>query len=299
MTGTEPEDHQVEVGSDAVAGLASLLPVGAFATDGAGRCTYVSDRWCQLSGLDANRALGRGWIAAVHADDRAAVGRAWQRFVAGEGPFTTEFRFVGDDGQGRWVRALARATRDDAGHLTRCVGTVTEITDQRAALARLAQLTERLSDMVVVIDRDGIIRWANGATKRVLGYERATKYGTPIFDLVHPDDLPRTVDGLARFTRDEHTQTGINLRVRCADDSWRRRRGGVVELPRRAVAARHRARRPRPDRPSRAPTSSSRAGAQLHRRVPALTSRAGCRGSQRTVGASERGPRRDDRPRPG
>jgi diguanylate cyclase (GGDEF)-like protein/PAS domain S-box-containing protein len=222
MTGTEPEDHQVEVGSDAVAGLASLLPVGAFATDGAGRCTYVSDRWCQLSGLDANRALGRGWIAAVHADDRAAVGRAWQRFVAGEGPFTTEFRFVGDDGQGRWVRALARATRDDAGHLTRCVGTVTEITDQRAALARLAQLTERLSDMVVVIDRDGIIRWANGATKRVLGYERATKYGTPIFDLVHPDDLPRTVDGLARFTRDEHTQTGINLRVRCADDSWRR-----------------------------------------------------------------------------
>jgi PAS domain S-box-containing protein len=221
MTGTEREEHHDDVGPDAIAGLASLLPVGVFATDGEGRCTYVSDRWCHLSGLDADGALGRGWIAAVHPEDRDAVSRAWRRFLAGAEPFTTEFRFVGEDGRGRWVRALARSTRDDAGHLTRCVGTVTEITDQRAALARLAQLTERVSDMVVVIDRDGIIRWANGATERVLGYERATRLGTPVFDLVHPDDLSRTMEGLARFTRDEHSDTPINLRVRRADNTWR------------------------------------------------------------------------------
>jgi diguanylate cyclase (GGDEF)-like protein/PAS domain S-box-containing protein len=220
VSGIEQEDPHDEVGPDAVAGLASLLPVGVFATDGEGRCTYVSERWCDLSGLDPPDALGRGWIAAVHPDDQDAVGRAWRGFVAAEEPFTTEFRFVDADGRARWVRALARSTRDDAGHLTRCVGTVTEITDQRAAVARLAQLTERVSDMVIVIDRDGIIRWANRATERVLGHERAARLGTPVFDLVHPDDLPRDIEALDRFTRDD-TQTPMDLRVRRADDSWR------------------------------------------------------------------------------
>ncbi len=220
MSGTQ-RDPSAGGGSDAVAGLATLLPVGVFATDRSGRCTYVSERWCQLSGLDAERALGRGWLAAVHPKDRDAVSRAWRRFLAGEEPFTTEFRFVGEDGQARWVQALARSTRDDAGTLTRCVGTVTEITDQRAAVARLAQLTDRVSDMVVVIDPDGIIRWANRATEAVLGYQRAARYGTPIFELVHPDDLAGTIDALAGFTRDEHPQTPMNLRVRCTDGSWR------------------------------------------------------------------------------
>src|SRR5260370_16123350 len=102
-------------GIDALSGaeLASLLPLGVFTTDADGRCTYVSERWCALTGLGAEAVRGRGWIETLHPDDRAAVSRAWRRFAAGPEPLSVEFRFRLPDGRSRWVRAQADAERDE------------------------------------------------------------------------------------------------------------------------------------------------------------------------------------------
>ena len=47
-----------------VAELADRLPVGLFLTDAEGRCTYVNQRWCELSGVTAAHAMDRGWVDA-------------------------------------------------------------------------------------------------------------------------------------------------------------------------------------------------------------------------------------------
>jgi PAS domain S-box-containing protein len=41
--------------------LATASPVGMFRTDAEGRCTYVNERWCEISGLSPEQALGEGW----------------------------------------------------------------------------------------------------------------------------------------------------------------------------------------------------------------------------------------------
>ena len=204
----------------AIAELADRLPVGVFLTDRDGRCTYVNQQWCALSGLTPEQALDRGWADAVHADDRAAVRRAWLRFGAGDEPLTTEFRFRLPGGRSRSVRVLGRAERDEDGGLRRCVGTVTELTDRRAGTALLAQLVERISDMIIVVDADGMIRWANDVTERTMGHDRAAKVGTPILDLVHADDQRAAARGLAHATTREPLAP-LHLRVRCKDGSWR------------------------------------------------------------------------------
>jgi diguanylate cyclase (GGDEF)-like protein/PAS domain S-box-containing protein len=208
------------LGALSLAELADLLPVGVFTTDGDGRCTYVSAPWCELSGLDATAALGRGWIEALHPDDRAACARAWRRFADGPDPLSVEFRFRQPDGRSRWVRAQARADRDAQGRLRCAVGTVSRLTDRRAVVARITQILERGSEMVAVVDAGGRILWANEATERDLGHDRAERLGTSIFDLVHPDDRHRASEGLARAVGEE-TQAPVQLRAAAADGTWR------------------------------------------------------------------------------
>jgi diguanylate cyclase (GGDEF)-like protein/PAS domain S-box-containing protein len=217
---TKQPGHQPGVGALSVTELADLLPVGVFTTDAEGRCTYVSRPWCELSGLAPDAALGWGWVDGLHPDDRAAVRRAWHRFVDGLDPLSVEFRFRRPDDRTRWVRAQARAERDERGRFLCAVGTITKLTDRRAVLTRVTQILERGSEMVAVTDPTGAILWANDATEPVLGPDRAARLGTSIFDLVHPDDRKRATEGLACVTAEE-TPAPVQIRALGADGTWR------------------------------------------------------------------------------
>jgi len=50
--------------------LAENSPVGIFQTDTEGSTIYVNPRWCQISGLSKEEALGNGWFSAVHSEDK-------------------------------------------------------------------------------------------------------------------------------------------------------------------------------------------------------------------------------------
>ena len=57
-------------------------PIGIFETDALGSCTFVNDRYCQLTGLSSADALGAGWTRVLHPDDRGRVIAEWQAAVA-------------------------------------------------------------------------------------------------------------------------------------------------------------------------------------------------------------------------
>jgi PAS domain S-box-containing protein len=73
--------------------LAAEAPVGIFEMDGAGDCVYVNRLWCQLAGLTPEEAAGRGWLRAVHPDDRARVVAAWYGGATASREATVDFRF--------------------------------------------------------------------------------------------------------------------------------------------------------------------------------------------------------------
>ena len=120
-------------------GLAAAAPVGIFQADAEGACLYVNDRWCEIAGMDATEALGRGWLRAVHPADRARVREAWATAVEGGRPFALRYRFARPDGSEAWVMGSAVASHGAGGEVDGHIGTITDITEsheQALALER-------------------------------------------------------------------------------------------------------------------------------------------------------------------
>jgi diguanylate cyclase (GGDEF)-like protein/PAS domain S-box-containing protein len=85
-------------------------------------------------------------------------------------------------------------------------------------MVALAGLVERTRDMVVVVDAHGMILWANAVTVDLLGHDRWTKIGTPVLDLVHPDDRTQASVNFGRSI--EGDLPPITVRARRTDGTW-------------------------------------------------------------------------------
>jgi len=78
-------------------------------------------------------------MARIHPDDRAAVQAAWQRVWDGQG-FELEHRVILRDGGVRWVLSRCEVFTDSAGQPTTLIGIVQDITERKAAEARIERL---------------------------------------------------------------------------------------------------------------------------------------------------------------
>ncbi|WP_313615977.1 EAL domain-containing protein [Agrobacterium sp.] len=92
----------------------------------------------------------RNWLPRLHPDDR-------DRFKATldvlldhrKGRFNHEFRIRAEDGHFHWLQIRARPVLGSNGEIIRCVGTITDITEQKNSVERLLQdaLTDNLTGL--------------------------------------------------------------------------------------------------------------------------------------------------------
>jgi two-component system, LuxR family, sensor kinase FixL len=140
--------------------LVAHSPTVVFETDTKGRCTYVNERWTQLTGRPRNMAMGFEWISAVHDEDRARVVTAWLNMTSRrEETPTLECRYYGVNGDAHWVIMNAVAMRA-GGEVIGYLGTILDITDRRQAELRLQQSYEELERRVG--ERTAELTSANG-----------------------------------------------------------------------------------------------------------------------------------------
>lgn len=111
--------------------LAESSPVGIFTTDAQGMTNYVNPRWCEISQLSFDEALGDGWLKATHPDDRASLGRSWHKTADYGDSSAAEYRFVHPDGSFSWVIGNAVPQRDEFGQISGYIGTITDITERK------------------------------------------------------------------------------------------------------------------------------------------------------------------------
>jgi len=83
-------------------------------------------------------------------------------------------------------------------------------------------LFERLSDPVLLVNREGLVIHASASTARVLGHAPANLRGTPLTRLLHEDDLG-TIDPFLQEIADGHDPgPSPAWRVRRADGGWQK-----------------------------------------------------------------------------
>lgn len=128
----------------------AAIPVGIFRTDALGNCIYVSERCCQIAGFTPETAMGWGWQRNLHPDERHQVIDTWRQAVQENRPFQMEYRLIHPDGGVRWVYGQAVAERDAQGQIVGYVGTLTDISDRKAAEQALKvqrDFNERVADI--------------------------------------------------------------------------------------------------------------------------------------------------------
>lgn len=109
------------------------------------------------------------------------------------------------------VRGLARdvTEREDALHAL------------RASESHFRSLIENASDIIAVLDLEGVLEYHSPSAERLLGYAGGELDRLPLADLIHPDDL---VEASALFAVDPNAPPSAvapDIRLRHRDGSWR------------------------------------------------------------------------------
>lgn len=187
--------------------MAQLVPVGIFRADADGRCIYVNARWCEMTGIPVESALGVGWKEAIHPDDRDWLFEAWEKAATERVRFDCEYRYLRTDGRVVWVFGQATEDVDEKGKVVGFVGTVTDVTElrrMREALARsyadlevhVHERTQEIEHMALVVEGSddaiirsridgGVVGW-NKAAQRIFGYTAEEMQGQTSLILTPP-----------------------------------------------------------------------------------------------------------------
>lgn len=92
---------------------------------------------------------------------------------------------------------------------------------QNPAQTICQQLIENSFDVLAVMDRDGKTTFVSPSIRHVLGYKPDERIGQKAFDLVHPEDIDRTREGVSEILQKDEGRIYGQARLRHKDGSWR------------------------------------------------------------------------------
>jgi diguanylate cyclase (GGDEF)-like protein/PAS domain S-box-containing protein len=181
--------------------LTARAPVGIFVAAGTGEFEYVNERWCELAGLEAERAVGDGWAAALHPEDAQRVLTEWADASGTGADLRHEYRFVRPDGSVAWVETQATAVRDAGRGVVGWIGTCVDMSTRMEAEPTMPAESERFRIAfenapigMALVTPDG--RWlqVNAAFCRLLGYAEQELLTLQLADLTVPGDVTVRID---------------------------------------------------------------------------------------------------------
>jgi len=134
--------------------LASHAPVGIFMSKLNGDAIYVNESWCDMAGMTPAQAMGKGWLKAVHPEDRRRVTSEWRRSLKLNDSSRAEFRFRRPDGSVAWIHGFASRLNDPEGQISGYIGTASDITGRKLAEEALQRAHNELEQRVRVRTRE-------------------------------------------------------------------------------------------------------------------------------------------------
>jgi PAS domain S-box-containing protein len=204
--------------------------IGLWDWNVATRAVDFSQEWkAQLGYADDELPNEFGvWEERLHPDDRERMLRAVQSYLAGERTgYDEEFRLRHRDGSWKWMLTHAELLHDASGQPVRMMGCHVDITRRKEAEAKLAAseqqfraLIENASDLITVINREGVIQFQSPSSELLLGYAPEAMLGHPSSEWLHPEDAPRVAAVIQRAMTQPDTPAAVEFRFRHRNGTW-------------------------------------------------------------------------------
>ncbi|HUN54674.1 MAG TPA: PAS domain S-box protein [Smithella sp.] len=157
---------------------------------------------------------------------------------------TLELEFILKGGQTVWGECSFSFIRDNQGKVVSILGESRDITDRKLAEEKLHKeeqrfraLAEQSSDIIIMVNREGIIIYENPAVERILGIKSKNRIGNAnLFENVHPDDLNIVKSAFRSLFEDKNAGSRRSeVRLRHIDGNWRTFEAVVSNLARENV----------------------------------------------------------------
>lgn len=160
-----------------------------------------SERCLALFGLPRDTGMTyERFLQMLHPEDRDRTNRAVRAALDEYRKYDIEYRAVWPDGEVRWIRARGRAFYEE-GRAVRMSGVAWDVTEQKMAEEdlvrseqRFRQLAESLPALVWVSNAAGENTYCNSRCQEYTGLSSEQLSGKGWSRVVHPEDLPETLD---------------------------------------------------------------------------------------------------------
>ncbi|MBD2441620.1 bifunctional diguanylate cyclase/phosphodiesterase, partial [Nostoc sp. FACHB-110] len=185
------------------ANLTEAAPVGIFQLDTTGKCTYVNERWTEMTGRPTQAALGMGWIETVHSEDRDRLMREWslkleQEIVDRKAFYESEGRYLCLDGTISWFYLQVAPEIDTNDNIIGYIGTLTDISERQQAQTALQESEQRYASLakaapvgIFRLDTLGNCVYVNDRWSEMAGRPREAALGMGWIEAIHPEDYER------------------------------------------------------------------------------------------------------------
>jgi PAS domain S-box-containing protein len=169
------------------------------------------------------------FTALLHPEDRDPAMQAMKDHLEDrQSRYHIDYRIRTAAGDYRWFRDVGGITRHHPdGSPATVTGIVIDITASRqaedalrATETRYRALIQNSSDIIRILDRDGLIVYESESSERILGYPKGYMIGKNPMDYIHPGDLGRVKNDLQEVLDRTNTGTPTEFRIRKADGEY-------------------------------------------------------------------------------
>ena len=138
-----------------------------------------------------------------------------------------EESYILPDGKKIWWQSSKMPLKDNTGKVIGILATSEDVTERKQTEKALEEseeyfrtLIENSSDVISILDENGIIIYESPSHEKVLGYETGKLIGENVFGLVHPDDRERISRQFVKLLKRSNEIEQVNFRFLHKDGTW-------------------------------------------------------------------------------
>jgi PAS domain S-box-containing protein len=168
------------------------------------------------------------WEQLVCKEDRAGVVKEVEDIITRKGRGELFYRINTTSGERKMILEKLVVGKDKEGNANKLYIVKTDYTHIENAEQSLLEterkfrfIAENISDFISIHDPDWNFTYASPSIKNILGYEPEEILGAGGFDLVHPEDLLKTLDEALEPVVLEKKETQLRYRMRAKDGTYK------------------------------------------------------------------------------
>ncbi|MBF0621214.1 MAG: PAS domain S-box protein [Magnetococcales bacterium] len=186
-----------------------------------GEFVRINKRYCEIVGFDPAEMTNKTLQEISHPDDIKSDLEHMAKLLAGEiSGFTMEKRYLKKDQSIVWVTLTVSPTWHPGQQTDYHIAVVDDITERRQTQQTLNKFFDQPMNLHIIAHQDGTILRVNKGWFGILGYQPHELEGSTFLELVHPDDVDKTLEEMSKLSKGLLTFYFEN-RYRHKDNSYR------------------------------------------------------------------------------